>query len=321
MVAGSRDNEVLRLVLDRVARGRDHDSHRRLALVVEGGAMRGTYSGGALLGLHLLGAASVFDHAYATSAGAINLAHFLSGMGHLKAATYYKALADGRFFDPRRLHKPVDIDFVFDVVLKKEFPLEMDKVARSGTVLKVAVLNWVDAQPEMKTISGTDQLAWDTLKASVSMPVVYNRKIPLPGGQYVDGGMAIPYPLDAAIRDGMTDIIVILSQNPTLPVHPRGMFQYILWSMVFAKWRTDLIRVFESWRPSIMRLNRLVTGQIEAPPGVRILAIYPTRPLIKSSTMDKRLLRNGCIEMATEVLQAFGSSTSSLEALVREGTI
>lgn len=283
--------------------------------------MRGTYTGGALLGLHLLGAASVFDAAYATSAGAINVAHFLSGVGHLKAATYYKALADGRFYTPSRLSKPVDIDFVFDVVLRKEIPLEMERVALANTIFKVAVLNCDDACGEMKTISGTDQLAWDTLKASVSMPVVYNQKIRLPGGEYVDGGMAIPYPLNEAIRDGMTDIVVLLSQNPNLPVYPRGLFQYLMWSIFFARWRMDLIRVFEGWRPTIMKLNDMVTGKEKPPEGVRIFAIYPDRPTIRSSTQDRTLLRQGCIEMTEKVLRAAGASTDSLKALIQQGIL
>lgn len=321
MTGGNGADDVKSLVLNRIKHGRGYEPERRLGLVVEGGAMRGTYSGGSLLGLHLLGAGSIFDTAYATSAGAINVAHFLSGVGHLKAGTYYKALADGRFYNPWRLRMPVDIDFVFDVVLKKEIPLEMERTAKSGTAFKVAVLNYNDGSSEMKTISGSDQQAWDTLKAAVAMPVVYNRKIPLPGGRYVDGGMTVPYPLKEAIRDGMTDIIVLLCQDPRSPVRPRGLFQYMLWSMLFARWRPDLIRAFENWRPTITGLNGIVSGTEAVPDGARILAIYPTRPRVNSSTMDQRLLRAGCIEMATEVLGVFGSPTDSLKALTRDGVI
>jgi len=51
----------------------------KLALVVEGGGMRGAVSGGGLQALHDLGLRDVFDCVYGSSAGAINATYFLSG--------------------------------------------------------------------------------------------------------------------------------------------------------------------------------------------------------------------------------------------------
>ena len=50
-----------------------------LALVVEGGGMRGAVSGGGLQALHDLGLRDAFDVVYGSSAGAINATYFLSG--------------------------------------------------------------------------------------------------------------------------------------------------------------------------------------------------------------------------------------------------
>jgi predicted patatin/cPLA2 family phospholipase len=283
--------------------------------------MNGSYTGGSLLGFHLLGACRIFDAVYATSAGAINSAHFLSGVGHLKAATYYKALADGRFYTPWRIQMPVDIDFVFDVVLRKEIPLEMDRVANSNTPFKVAVLNCEECAGEMKTVSGTGDLAWNTLKAAVAMPVVYNKKIRLPGGLYVDGGMAIPYPLLEAINDGMTDLVVLLGRNPTQREHSRGLFQYLMWSIFFANGNQKMIAVFDTWLSKIRLLDSMSTGEQSSARQVRMLVIGPTNPTISIATQDRRLLREGTIMMAREVLQIFNCPQGGLDALIRDGTV
>ena len=56
--------------------GRRSDDHS-VALVVEGGIMRGVVSAGMLLGLEALGLRNSFDAVYGTSSGAANAAYFL----------------------------------------------------------------------------------------------------------------------------------------------------------------------------------------------------------------------------------------------------
>ena len=51
----------------------------RIALVVEGGGMRGAVSGGMALGLDELGLAQAFDAAYGSSAGTLNAMWLVSG--------------------------------------------------------------------------------------------------------------------------------------------------------------------------------------------------------------------------------------------------
>src|SRR5690349_17309647 len=109
-LSGHRPTNVLDVIRQRARSGSRADGHR-LAVVVEGGSMRGVYTAGSLLALHIIGLWDLFDNAYGTSAGAANTAHFLSGVGDVKADTFYRILADGRFYNPRRLRKIVDIDF------------------------------------------------------------------------------------------------------------------------------------------------------------------------------------------------------------------
>ena len=76
----------------------------RLALVVEGGGMRGAVSAGGLQALHDLGLRSCFDAVYGSSAGAINATYFLSGQRD-GVDVYARHIANDRFCDLRRLVK------------------------------------------------------------------------------------------------------------------------------------------------------------------------------------------------------------------------
>jgi predicted acylesterase/phospholipase RssA len=58
---------------------RERPPGARIALVVEGGGMRGAVSGGMALALHELGLAGAFDAAYGSSAGALNAMWLVSG--------------------------------------------------------------------------------------------------------------------------------------------------------------------------------------------------------------------------------------------------
>ena len=60
---------------------RDRPAGARVALVVEGGGMRGAVSGGMALGLDELGLAGAFDAAYGSSAGTLNAMWLVSAGG------------------------------------------------------------------------------------------------------------------------------------------------------------------------------------------------------------------------------------------------
>lgn len=273
-----------------------------------------------MVGLDIAGACQVFDAAYATSSGSINAAHFLSGRSPYKAATYYRSLADGRFFTPWRLHRPLDIDFVFDVVLKQEFPLEMEHLAQSPTPFEVVVLNVDTGQAEMRPITVNSGWEWETIKAAVAMPVVYNRLITLPGGRFVDGGSAIPYPLYAAVEAGATDILVLLGRNAQL-LEPRlPSVELILWALVFARNLPRVRAIHRNWLPTIRELNDIAVGRKKIN-GVRICSIFPTNPKVVSHTQDKNLLYQGCVEMAREVLDQLNHSHDHLEKFLADKII
>ena len=320
MLQGTQASEVIALIKERIAFS-GAQPERKLALVVEGGAMRGVYTGGALLGLHLLNATRVFDVVYGTSSGAVNAAHFLSGLGHLKAATYYRALVDGRFFNPWRLHRAVDVDFFVEQVLRKMIPLELNRVLAAKTPLMIALLNCTEGRGEVIALPNNLPVAWDMIKASVAMPVLYNQTITINGKRYADGGLAIPFPLLAAIEDGCTDLLVLRSRDPRVTVRQNHPIFRILYSRMFARGKKGLINAYDTWPETLNRLSKIAAGDLDVKSGLHIATLSPDAEEVKSGTMDASLLRRACHQMAREVLNLFDADQREFESLVAQGIV
>src|SRR5262249_24985730 len=133
-LVGTRAAQVIDLILERASLGWNRsDSSRKLALVIEGGGMRGVISAGSLLALDLLGFRELFDEIYATSAGGVNAAYFLSGQGKLGMTVYFDDIANRRFINPWRLFKIVDVDYAYDRIVSLEKPLD-DAAIRASPV-------------------------------------------------------------------------------------------------------------------------------------------------------------------------------------------
>src|SRR6478609_7542544 len=84
------------------APGARRDEHR-VALVLEGGGMRGVVSAGMAAALERLGLTASFDLVVGSSAGAINGAALLAGVAGGCAAAYHGPFASRSFVNPVRM--------------------------------------------------------------------------------------------------------------------------------------------------------------------------------------------------------------------------
>ena len=120
----SMSHPVKDLIHERLESGSQpglRDDDARLALVVEGGGMRGVVSSGMCSALEEMGMRDVFDAIYGTSAGAFNAAYFNTRQSRFSSTIYFEDANNRRFIDVKRLLVPgqtvMDLEFlVFDVV-------------------------------------------------------------------------------------------------------------------------------------------------------------------------------------------------------------
>src|SRR5262245_19667253 len=107
--------DVLRSRLHSESAPGQRDDPHRIAVVLEGGGMRGVVSAGMTAALERLGLTRCFDLVVGSSAGALNAAALLGGVARPAAAMYHTVLASRRFVNPVRLlfGKPaLDVRFV-----------------------------------------------------------------------------------------------------------------------------------------------------------------------------------------------------------------
>lgn len=206
--------------------GRRKDGSR-LALVVEGGAMRGVVSCAMLWALEEAGILPCFDLAVGCSAGAMNAAAFLAGVAGACTREYAGAYSSRRFINPIRVlvGRPIlDLDYSLDfssTILDAnrhqrvlDCPIPLHCVATDIDLAQRALLSDFKDLDELR----------HALQASSCMPFVAGPPIEFRGRRYLDGGICEAIPLASARELGATHALVL--QTRPQGIHypePRGM--------------------------------------------------------------------------------------------------
>lgn len=183
---------------------------RKFGLVLQGGGMRGTYSGAATLPLVEYGFSQTFDHVIGASAGAINAAYFINGYPHIQDA-YAEDLSNKNFVNLLRKEKKVDVDFAVDSVMKNGRPLNLDKLRASSTKLHIVLTDARTGRKKVISDHETFIAIYEELRATSALPILYDKKVLVQGRYYVDGGVADTLPIDVALKLGCTDVVVVMT--------------------------------------------------------------------------------------------------------------
>ena len=203
------------------ARGDD----ARIALVVEGGGMRGVVSSAMTASIEALGLLDAFDLVAGTSAGALNAAALLGGVAEGCTTEYSGAFAGRGFINPARLlvgRPAVDVAYVLHFSSEH---LDADRHAR--TVASAVELHCVATDVErcepvdLTGLRDDDDLV-HALLASSRLPWIGGDPVEFRGRHWLDGGLCEPVPLPTAIAVGATHVLVLLTRPRGERVPPPG---------------------------------------------------------------------------------------------------
>jgi predicted patatin/cPLA2 family phospholipase len=191
--------------------GRRDDAHR-VALVVEGGGMRGVVSAGMTVALEQLGLRDSFDVVYGTSAGAFAGAALVVGQAALGCAVFYDALVDRRFIDVRRAARGrgplIDLDYVIDDVLERGH-FDWPALLGSDVPFRPVATALDDLRPHAFGDLATKEEMKVALRASSAIPVLAGPPVPFRGRRWVDGGIVEAIAFRAALTAGATHVLVL----------------------------------------------------------------------------------------------------------------
>jgi predicted patatin/cPLA2 family phospholipase len=270
------------------------DGHR-VALVIEGGGMRGVYSGGMVRALEQLGLRDGFDEIYGTSAGAFNAAAFAVGNGAGAADIYPDDLSGTRFIDPRRAlarRGPlIGLDYLVDDVLENSKPLDLVALADSDVPVRPIATSTGDLRPHALRDLRTPAEWKAALRATACVPVLAGPPVPLNGRTWIDGAVSEPIAVARALDDGATHVLALLSRPPidrAMPAAERGSLLASLLNRISPGLGHVLLR-------SSLRTAGLSIVEDAAHPRrgtAKLLALRPSASCgIGALTTDERRLR------------------------------
>lgn len=319
-VRGINPDAVIELVKSRAgSHGPPFADGRKLALLVEGGGMRGVCSAGGLVALDAMGFRYAFDQIYATSAGAMNVAYMLAGQAVFGIQIYYKEINNDKFINFWRLSKPVDIDYIFDPVVTKVRPLDTARVLEAPCDFLVAVLDKDSAESiVLRTTDYPDQLL-ALLKATTALPVVYNHSVQIGSRHFIDGGLGSPVPLDQAMEAGCTDLLVFFTRPPSYQSEIAEWWERWLFSWRCANKNRKLQQAFERSHEESNTCRDICLGKQRPSRAINIATFCPAEngTLLTRTTRDGAALKNSAVEMALATLQQFGCSQDLIADLVQ----
>jgi predicted patatin/cPLA2 family phospholipase len=209
---------VLDLLIDRIEAGSrvgERADRARLALVIEGGGMRGVVAGGMGSALHQLGAEHAFDAVYGTSAGVFCGAYFLAGQPTLGTSIYYRHLIGEEFISWRRALRGgplVNVDYLIDVAMERLKPLDYDRVLASPTPLKVLATRLGSYEAVAFGGFETKHELREAMRASCRIPLASGPPVLIAGHRYLDGSLSQSIPVASALADGATHVLALLTR-------------------------------------------------------------------------------------------------------------
>jgi predicted patatin/cPLA2 family phospholipase len=226
-------NPIAEILLARKARGSraPHGDGARVALCVEGGAMRGVVSAGMVSALEELGLTHAFDAVYGSSAGAINAAYFLAGQARLGTTIYYEDINNRQFIDlfrPLRGRPIVNLAFLLDDVVEHRKRLDVSALLAAASPLTVLATD-VRAQAALALRAFRDRSQTiSALRASATMPVVAGPPVEYDGRAFLDASITEPIPVPTAEADGCTHAVVLLTRAAGMRPRPSAFDRYFV---------------------------------------------------------------------------------------------
>lgn len=257
----------------------------KIALVVEGGAMRGIFAAG-VLDSFLEHNFNPFDLYIGVSAGALNLSSYLANMHGRNYNIFVNYASNKECFSFKKFLRGgnfLDLDWLWERTIE-ECRLDLDELFKNNPEFLIGITD-CDSGLIKYMLPNKDTLE-DYLKASSAMPLVYRKSINFDGVRYIDGGLADPIPVTQAYDLGATKIVVIRSKPPHYNMKsPSKSTKFLFRRMPNVKSSLDSRKD---------RYNKAIRFITSPPENVKVYDLYPSKDFAVSRfTTDPELLNKG----------------------------
>lgn len=183
-----------------------------IALVLEGGGMRGMFSAGVFEAFLLK--SITFPYITAVSAGACNILSYMSKQPLRTRKIIENYVTDKRYFSLRNWLKKGSIfgfDFIFEDLPKKLLPFDFTTYYQYPGILQVGT---TDLRTGKAAWFGKEAIgrSFTPVRASSSMPFLAP-VVHMGGRDLLDGALVAPIPYEKALQAGYDKLVVVLTRN------------------------------------------------------------------------------------------------------------
>ncbi|HEV2254116.1 MAG TPA: patatin-like phospholipase family protein [Streptosporangiaceae bacterium] len=215
-------HEVLRALAARRGTGSRpgaRDDGLRIALIIEGGGMRGVISAGMALTLDELGLVPAFDAVYGASAGAITGAWLLSrpeGLRGWAEPDYAKTLI--RRTALLRGRPVADVRALIEDLYQTTFPMDFAAVLASPVEFHPVATDAATGQStDLRPLIGNPAELRLALRASAALPLLAGPPVEFAGRRFYDAGVSESIPYRTALAQGATHLLILRSRPRPAP--------------------------------------------------------------------------------------------------------
>lgn len=271
---------------------------RRIALAIEGGAMRGVVSAGMTSAFEQLGFTDAFDEVFGASAGAFNAAFMVAGQAGYLTSLYQCGFGDPRFADARRVLRggpALDMDYVISDVWTRQRPLRFDAIVASGVELHCTATDADTAEIiDLSDLRSADEIRC-ALRASGRLPWLAGPPVRFRGRRLLDATLAEAIPVAGAFTRA-TDVVV-LQTRPHGVGHSRLSWPIAaLTDRYLQRVNPALVALRESRSDRYDELSERL-GRLAADPAA-VPAVCVIRPPAGSLSVGQLEHRSGALQIA-----------------------
>ena len=207
---------------------------KKIALVLEGGGMRGAYTAGALS--WLIDEGIEFDNAYGISTGAIHLCSFLMKNKKFLKDTSTRYIADKKLIGlPSYLKEGqiVAYDTLFQKTLieKLHYDQGLKKIQEEKLSAKIGIYDLDKCETEYVPLS---DLNMNILKAACTLPAI-GKVVKEKDRKLLDGGITKMIPIEESVKDGNDAHIIITTKPDGYVRKPAKSIVVFLMSLIYLK--------------------------------------------------------------------------------------
>lgn len=269
----THESDEVHALLKERARTGNRDDGATVAVVLEGGGMRGVLSATTAAVLYETGVLDHVDLFVGTSAGAVNAASAVGGTISEFANAYASTFSKPEFVDPRRAlrRQPIVNLPALCAEVERSFSVFSHAAANTSKRLAVVATDVATGLPAVLTDFTSPEDLQACVVASGLLPLIGGQPVAHRGRLWFDGGVSEAVPIPTAVELGATHVIVAATRpqtvSPSVTLADRAVVSYL------KRYNTNLARSYAE-RPARYRelMDEAFTGNWH---GIPTLVIAP----------------------------------------------